>query len=541
MQAGEIFHRSLDIDQTLYNVARLCVESFADLCLFDLIDERSERLYVTAAAHHDPALESMVKKAESLLYNAEFRLHPVLQVANTGEIFFIERLDEEGIRRHAASREHAQYMLDLGYRSKIVVPVGAGDQIFGALTFVLTGGGKHFDRSDVDLAAELGRRAGIAVANAKQFQREQYVAATLQRAFLNETLPTLPNFRVTAVYHAAITDAELGGDWYDAYEVEGGKFVLTIGDVAGKGVEAARTMVQLRQAIRIASIVSQDPGAVLALVNKALLLERTEKMATCFVAFIDPQTMQATYASAGHVPPFVRHRDGRIVPLEDPEPPLGYSPNVRFTAHALELEAGSFLVTYTDGVTEISKDAVRGEAALKEVLASDAIKFVANPARFMERATYGMKRRDDVAIMVAGFGKNEAIWRLDAGDPRAAYAVKDDFADAIQRFAGDAGLQNCCVIFAELIGNSVRHAPGPLSIALVAKGDALILHVIDDGPGFEFDPKLPFDIWSESGRGLYLVSMLANSVAVRPPPGCGSHIAVELPVRQRSPAEQPIL
>jgi hypothetical protein len=88
VRAGEMFHQSLELENTLYNVARVAVESFADLCLFDLIDEKSDRLYVTAGAHRDVSLEPMLKNAgSSILYSDEFRVHPAVQVAQTGVPF----------------------------------------------------------------------------------------------------------------------------------------------------------------------------------------------------------------------------------------------------------------------------------------------------------------------------------------------------------------------------------------------------------------------------------------------------------------------
>ena len=106
VQAGEFFHRSLDLGETLDNVARLAVQSFADLCIFDLIDERSERIYVTSAAHRDASVAPLVKSVASLIYNAEFRSHPVLSVTETGTPFFLPEIDEQNIAEYAASRDH---------------------------------------------------------------------------------------------------------------------------------------------------------------------------------------------------------------------------------------------------------------------------------------------------------------------------------------------------------------------------------------------------------------------------------------------------
>src|SRR5208283_1171555 len=97
VRAGDIFHQSLNVSETLDNVARLAVESFADLCIFDLLDERSDRLFVTAAAHRDPRRLEALTGVANLLYIEEWRVHPVLRVTQTGEPFFLPHIDEQSL------------------------------------------------------------------------------------------------------------------------------------------------------------------------------------------------------------------------------------------------------------------------------------------------------------------------------------------------------------------------------------------------------------------------------------------------------------
>jgi len=119
VRAGEMFHRSLEVDETLDNVARMAVESFSDLCLFDMIDQHSERLYVTAGAHRDRSMDVLLKNVgSSILYDSEFGIHPAVRVAQSGEPFFVPVFDEAAIYQHAASANHAAFMRRMGYRSR---------------------------------------------------------------------------------------------------------------------------------------------------------------------------------------------------------------------------------------------------------------------------------------------------------------------------------------------------------------------------------------------------------------------------------------
>jgi len=538
VRAGEIFHQSLDVTETLNNVARLAVETFADLCLFDLIDERSDRLFVTASAHRDRSLDQALASVSTILYVEEFGLHPVVQVTRTGEPFFLAHIDDEVISRHAASRAHEQYMRRFGYRSKIVVPVVAQNHIFGALTFVRTTGHEEFDRGDLRFAVEIGRRAGLAVANAKQYHREQYVAETLQRAFLPRKFPARTDLEVTAHYRPGSTEADIGGDWYDAFENDRRELVVTIGDVTGKGVEAARLMVLMRQAIRVAALDAREPQSVADACNRLLLNEGSDRLASAFVGFLDAAGRSLRYVSAGHPPPLLRLPDGEVRALEAPSPPLGAFGGVRFRQHVTRFPEGSMLVLYTDGVVEINRDALAGEQTLREVLGSRAVMHTVNPAEFIERSVVHQEPRDDVAVMVLNFAKNDLRWQFEAADARAAYVLRDDYFRTLGSHcsATDDDLAVCGTIFAELIGNAVRHAPGPLSVSLEFRGAETVLHVIDTGRGFDLTPALPDDIWSETGRGLYLVSLLARQVEVERLPGSGSHVMVTLPVECNAPA-----
>jgi serine phosphatase RsbU (regulator of sigma subunit)/anti-sigma regulatory factor (Ser/Thr protein kinase) len=532
VRAGDIFHQSLDVAETLNNVARLAIESFADICIFDLIDERSERLFVTAAASRDPSHAETLAGVGNILYIEEFGVHPVVRVTQTGTPFFLPRIDEETLMAHAASRRHEHYMRRLGYRSKIVVPVVAQERIFGALTFVRTKGHTEFDARDLSFAIELGRRAGLAVANAKQYHREQYVAETLQRSLLPQRLPSREGIELSAHYRPGSTESAIGGDWYDAFENSNGEIVVSIGDVTGKGVDAARLMVLMRQAIRVAALDIADPRRIADICNRLLLSESEERLASAFIGVIDPDTHVLRYVSAGHAPPLLRLPTRDVLQLKAPSAPLGAFWGVDFELHEQPCPEGSMLVLYTDGVLEATRDVVFGEKMLEAVLGSDAVLHAANSAEFIERAIANVTPRDDIAILVVNFARTAQRWQFEADDARSAYAMRDEFFRSLSNLCelDDAALMTCGVIFSELIGNAVRHAPGPLSASLEQRDGSLLLHVIDKGPGFAYHPALPSNIWSESGRGLYLISELARRVEVERVPGLGSHVTVTLPV-----------
>jgi len=138
-------------------------------------------------------------------------------------------------------------------------------------------------------------------------------------------------------------------------------------------------------------------------------------------------------------------------------------------------------------------------------------------------------------MLTLRFGETSGQWRFDVSDSAAAYAIKRDLLRAIAEIGEEVDVSASELIFGELVGNAVRYAPGPLSITLSSDDDGLILHVMDEGPGFDGPPSLPADLWSESGRGLFLVAALSDEVDIRRLPGYGTYVKVRLP-KQRRPA-----
>jgi serine phosphatase RsbU (regulator of sigma subunit)/anti-sigma regulatory factor (Ser/Thr protein kinase) len=530
VRAGELFHQSLDLEQTLSNVARTAVESFADLCLFDLLDDATGRLYVSVGAHRDAEIEpSLPAMVTSILEAEKRRVHPARHVAQTGETFFVPVFDEATLVEHASSEQHEAFMRLMNYRSKIVVPVVGQDAIFGALTFVRTSESQPFDAADLRAAQELGRRAGLAVANAKQFSREQHVADVLQRAFLNEELPQSDVLRLSAMYQAAQADTALGGDWYDAF-VRGDDVIITIGDVTGKGIDAARLMVQLRQWIRLAASVTNDPGEMLSLLNKGLIGEGRGELATAFIGVIDRGAAAMRYACAGHPSPIVKQRSGKPSTLPGTAGlMLGVAPDFPYETQTFPAADASLIVLYTDGVTEVEQNPIAGEHHLRDLLDLDDVLYAANPARYVLRAVAGKLGRDDMAILAVRIGRGTGGWAFDVGDPAAAYVVKRDFIGEVVARDGAVDVNACELIFSELVGNALRYAPGRLSLALSHDDDGTWLHVMDDGPGFDGPVTLPADVWSESGRGLFLVTALAKSVSIQRLAAYGTYVKVLLP------------
>lgn len=187
------------------------------------------------------------------------------------------------------------------------------------------------------------------------------------------------------------------------------------------------------------------------------------------------------------------------------------------------------LVLYTDGLTEATRDIAAGEAALHAALSDPEVLAAPNVSRAIHDAVIVDTAHDDVAIFTvrrdaAGGERAISKWAFHTGDVAAARDTRHAISTSlIQHGLSSDALGAAEVVLAELLGNVVRYAPGPVRIALDRSGTAPVLHVLDDGRGFRHLPKLPDDVLSERGRGLYIVSASSDDFTVTRRPHGGSH------------------
>ena len=214
---------------------------------------------------------------------------------------------------------------------------------------------RAFTPEEVRLTQLAADRMAVAIENARLYQREHQIAETLQRSLLPNTLPSVAGLTVAARYLPAQAEAQVGGDWYDVVELPNGGLALSIGDVAGHGIEAAALMGQLRNALRGAALEGEDAASAMTRVDRLLQSqrERQDSIATAIFARLNGDGARLELASAGHPPPLIVHPDGsteyidnvRSVPLGVPAPGGRQSSSCR-------LEPGSLLILYTDGLVE---------------------------------------------------------------------------------------------------------------------------------------------------------------------------------------------
>ena len=367
------------------------------------------------------------------------------------------------------------------------------------------------------------------------YKHERKVAQRFQKAALPRSLPRVPGLTFGAFYRPGMDEAQVGGDWYDALQLSDGRVLFSIGDVCGSGLDAAVAMASVRQVFRGAAQINPDPGVMLDAAHRTLRAENQESLVTAFVGVFDPITSLLTFASAGHPRPFLRTDDGGIVELSGTGGPLGLPFEIKRSVDIISMPVGSLLVLYTDGLTEAKRNPIDGEADVRRAIADESVRLAPNAALAIHDAVIDDVSPDDVAILtVAHVERDEAgerlsHWSFDVRDGEAARDVRAELLSELRRaHVSDAGLANAELVFSELIGNVVRYAAKWVDVTLDATGPAPVLHVLDGGPGFRHLPRLPVDVLSESGRGLFIVAQLTQEFHVTKRPHGGSHARVVL-------------
>lgn len=272
-----------------------------------------------------------------------------------------------------------------------------------ALGVLLVVGDRHEPARQAHVEA-LARRAAVAIAAAKVYDERATLAETLRSSLLPAPLPATPGIRLGAAYRPAEQVAQIGGDFYDVLR-DGEGWCFSLGDVCGKGVEAAVLTGQVRQSLRTVLPVASDPGERLRLVNAALFQTDGRSYVTVLHAALrrDAEGVAVRLACGGHPPPLLRRSDGRVTPVTVGGTLIGMLPVVRFDETDLLLRPGDTLLCYTDGLSEASGPEGRfGEGRIAELLADSAgMTAQAITERLVQRCLDHATgtQRDDIAVL----------------------------------------------------------------------------------------------------------------------------------------------
>ena len=409
-EAGRILSSSLDYDDTITNVARLAVPRVGDWCGVDLVEEDGTTRSVVVA-HVDPSKVEWAKELREKYPPEQREDRGLFKVLKTGESEVYPYIPRELLVETAIDDEHLRLIDEIGMQSAIIAPMTARGKTLGAITFVSAESGRIYGDDDVLLAEELAARCGIAVDNARLFSERTHIARTLQESLLPPELPQPPGLDVAARFRAAGEGYEVGGDFYDVFDVGSSRWAAVIGDVCGKGPEAAAITALARYTLRATAMTEQVPSRILATLNEAMLRQREDRrFSTVLYAAIDSpgngNGVHVRFSSGGHPLPLVLRAGGDAVEVGTPGTLLGIVADPELRDEDISLRPGDAVVLYTDGVTDASApDHVHEPEELAEALRGRRYESADSIAErlldiALDSGNGGAVPRDDIAILV---------------------------------------------------------------------------------------------------------------------------------------------
>jgi serine phosphatase RsbU (regulator of sigma subunit) len=351
----------------------------------------------------DPAKVQLAKDLETRWPTDPERPGGVGDVVRKGESLLIETITDEMLVAAAQDEEHLRVARELGLQSAMSVPLVAKGRVLGVLSFASAESGRHYTAEDVAFAEDLGRRAGIAIDNADLYSQTRRVASVLQATLLPQDLPELPGWQIGTVYRQA-GRTDVGGDYYDVSGGPDGRVLAVLGDVMGRGIDAAVAGSQMRSAARILATQNPEPDALARAMDRLMTADPPTQMASSVYVLFDPTEEQLALVRAGHPPPLLVHKGQPRFITEDGSPVHGLGEVPRPAART-PFCVGDVLLLYTDGLIERRTESIEAGMARLEATAAELLTDLEDETDLDEvleqlaEVVSDPDRHDDVAVL----------------------------------------------------------------------------------------------------------------------------------------------
>jgi PAS domain S-box-containing protein len=517
---SEVLGSTLDARTVLQRITELCVPAFADWCQVQSLSADDE-LVVEAVRHSDPErnkrLEGLVGRSVVAMRDDVMGSPQVLRQARSSALDHEATL--RAVRENVLDPEDRAIYEDAGLGTALIVPLIARGTTQGTLHLVSMDPASVRPAIAMEIAEDLARRAALAIDNSRLYEREHRVATALQHAMLPAHLPTHPRIELSYAYRPAERESRVGGDWYDAFVVSDGRMGISIGDVAGHGLEASVAMNEARQALRLSALEGLSPAQTLRRANVALMLNDEHPMITAIYGVIDVERATFRYSCAGHPPPALAPFFGEARYLKGGGIPMGVDLGARFPSLEVALEPYSTLLLYTDGLIEFDRNLEREAARLLEALSGRVQDMSSDGAGALLRYVLNNRQLDDIAVLAATIlpASPEMVEITLPAAPSSATIARR----FVSRYARVAQLEpqrsfDLVIAVGEAVANAVEHAyrgaTGDFVLRLGVSGDKIVGEVRDLGTWRERTPS------PERGRGLAILRATTRRFDLRRSP-----------------------
>ncbi|MBO7937462.1 MEKHLA domain-containing protein [Streptomyces sp. S9] len=352
------------------------------------------------------------------------------------------------------------------------------------------------------------------------YEQQRHIALTLQRSLMG-TPPALPGLATASRYRPATQGAGVGGDWFDLIPLGADRVGVLIGDVMGRGLEAAAVMGQLRSAAHALAKTGMQPRQLMRALDRCVAdLDVPDQLVTCCYLVIAPDTGTVTVCSAGHLPVLVAGAGG-VSALPCPvNAPLGVG-DVLYEESSSEIAPGATLVLYTDGLVETPGSDIEFRIDELSLLLDEFFSGTPSLEDAADQVLAGLlpdpdSHNDDVTLLFAQLPA-PPLAAVSTALPAVPASVREGRAflhKALDSWTCAAVAGDALLLLSETLTNAVQHAEGPLGLHVHRTATDLTVEVSDRSPQLP-QPRMAGQD-EESGRGLILVRALATGWGVRP-------------------------
>lgn len=503
--AGAALGSTLDPDLLVRRFAGLIVPAVADACEIDIV-ESGGTLRRTVLVEGIDSERLRRRELQRLELRAD---HPITQVMRSGETLVIDAHTEIG-RIALGPGELETTAASIGIRHAVILPLQVRSSTIGAVSIGCVE--RAVGAEDIALLEELSRRFALAYDNAVLHRNQRSIAETLQRGLLPASLPVVAGLDMAARYWVSGAGHDVGGDFYDVVVGAERPELVTvfIGDVAGKGIEAASRTALARHTLRAAALQGEDPATALRWLHRALSAERSQTFVSAVVLQfqVTEARVSGTVAIGGHPRPLIRRASGEIEQIEPAGAPPGMPVWIEPPLLPIELRDGDAVLLYTDGVTDVPGDAAMTISELHDMVRSSSggtDEILDSLSAELERRRPRRRRSDDIALMALQATSSTASLEFPA--ERSSPAMVRRW---LAKWLGpdNPGLDDVLLCASELVSNVVLHTGMGGSARVRRVGSRIRVEVIDpDGRGLAI--QRGFERESVTGRGLHLVDDIA--------------------------------
>lgn len=401
-RVNEALSNSLHMAPNLAALNDIIVPDIASWCGFHILDEYDDLAPDAFAFPHTRDAEQLFELVDAGPIPRDSNQMQA-RVLASGQREYLPRLTEEMLQ--GIEQERGENIVEvirrLDMRSVLCVPLGVGGDPVGTMTLVRTRADGGFSPGELSLIDEIALRAGVTLANAKAFEREYHTAEALRRGLRPGSLPPFRGLEMAAQYRPVARLGHVGGDLYDVVELGEDHLIALVGDIEGKGVEAAAAVGLVRQTLKTTIALDPDPAVVFKQLNDTLSSgDSPSRM--CTLAYVQLERrgegFSGSVSLAGHPPPLILRTDGSVEQVGEASPPAALFPELVPKPKDFELRPGDLMVIYTDGIATADLTSLETVGGLVEQveLTHPELFLVEMFERFYEQVPIP---RDDIAVV----------------------------------------------------------------------------------------------------------------------------------------------